>query len=79
MVINSWSSIRLLFFSELIATIFDVIIKSMVYIRDILQILFTLILLYASLGMILFGGLVTTQTMEKLDETYGNDAGLLDI
>ena len=51
----------------------------MVYIRDILQILFTLILLFASLGMVLFGGLVTTKTMEHLDETYGNDASIITV
>ena len=64
-VANSFNSLRLLFFNKLIAVIVDVINKSFTYIKDILSIIMTVILLYASIGMIIFGGFVTFSTIKK--------------
>lgn len=64
-VANSWNSLKLLFFNKLISVIVDVINKSFTYIQDILSIIMTVILLYSSIGMIIFGGFVTQKTIEK--------------
>lgn len=59
-ILNSWNGINLLFMNELIQTIFQVIFKTLTYIIDILFIVFTVILIYSSMGIILFGGHIDT-------------------
>ncbi len=72
-LINSNNCFNLLFFNELISTMFDVIMKSMTYIQDILSIILIGILFYASIGMIIYGGFITEQTMNEYINVYGDD------
>lgn len=71
MITNSYNTVRLLLLNELIATIFTVIVRALVYIKDILSILFVVLLLFSSLGMILFGGVVLDENDKILEEQLG--------
>lgn len=70
-ITNSYNTVRLLLLNELIATIFTVIVRALVYIKDILSILFVVLLLFSSLGMILFGGVVLDENDKILEKNLG--------
>jgi intracellular septation protein A len=71
----------MLFLIDLIKTLFEVILKSLGYIIDIFFIMMTLTIIYAALGMMLFGGEVyigTTDLVNELSKTTTFDEKIFD-
>jgi len=52
----------MLFLNKLIKTLFDVMLKSIGYVLDIFFIMLTITIIYAAIGIMMFGGEVTVGT-----------------
>lgn len=64
--IISWNLFEWILTNNLFAIIYSVATRSLVYIKDIFFCMVVFILLYASIGLILFGGTITQNTIEDL-------------
>lgn len=69
-VFNSFRALGLLTYNKQIRTVVEVVVKSFVFITDILSMICIIVFLYASIGMILFGGIYAERESDDPFEKY---------